>query len=97
MIGTIVVGLIAGLLARALHPGDDKLGLIKTTLLGVLGAYSASFIGQQLGFYSADEKTGLVGAVIGAVLLLSVYNLYQRRVGQQNSKQQANPSDSTEV
>ncbi len=97
MIGTIVVGLIAGLLARALHPGDDKLGWIKTTLLGVLGAFTASFIGQQLGFYDSGEKTGLIGAVIGAVLLLSVYNLYQRKVGQQKTADNSDQSNTTEV
>ena len=63
IIGTIVVGFIVGLIARAIKPGDDRMGLIMTTLLGIAGAFFATWIGQMLGWYRPDQGAGLIGAL----------------------------------
>lgn len=73
VIGTILIGLIVGLIARLLHPGRDRLGLFMTTLLGIAGAMVATYGGQFLGIYRAGETAGFVGAVVGAVILLFVF------------------------
>ena len=62
IIGTIVIGFIVGLLARALKPGDDKLGIIMTTVLGVVGSLGASFIGQKMGWYLPGAPAGWIAA-----------------------------------
>lgn len=72
IIGTIVIGLIVGLVARLLHPGKDGLGLIMTALLGIAGAVVATFGGQMLGIYRAGQPAGFVGAVVGAFIILFV-------------------------
>lgn len=75
MIGTIVVGFIVGLIARALKPGDDKMGLIMTTLLGIAGAFLARYLGVAMGWYQQEEPAGWIASVIGAVVLLFIYGL----------------------
>lgn len=75
IIGTIVVGFIVGLLARALKPGNDKLGLIMTTLLGIAGAFLARYAGAAMGLYQPNEAAGWIASVIGAMVLLLVYSL----------------------
>jgi uncharacterized membrane protein YeaQ/YmgE (transglycosylase-associated protein family) len=72
IIATLVVGLIVGAIARALMPGDQKMGWIMTSLLGVGGALLAGFAGQALGWYHAGRGVGFVGSVIGALVLLFV-------------------------
>lgn len=72
IIGTIIIGLIVGLVARLLHPGKDGLGLIMTSLLGIAGSVIATFGGQAIGIYRAGEAAGFVGAVIGAIVILFV-------------------------
>ena len=72
IIGTILVGFIVGLIARAVKPGDDKLGLIMTTLLGIAGAFVARYLGQAMGLYTANEPAGWIASVIGAIVLLFV-------------------------
>ena len=79
IIGTIIVGFIVGLLARALKPGNDKLGLIMTTLLGVAGAFIARYVGQAMGLYTANEPAGWIASVIGAMVLLLIYSLVRGR------------------
>ena len=79
ILGTIVVGFIVGLIARAVKPGDDKLGLIMTTLLGIAGAFVAKYLGQALGLYQANETAGWIASVIGAVILLFIYGLVKGR------------------
>jgi uncharacterized membrane protein YeaQ/YmgE (transglycosylase-associated protein family) len=75
ILGTIVVGFIVGLLARALKPGDDKLGLIMTTLLGIAGAFLARYAGAAMGWYQQDEPAGWIASVVGAIVLLILYSL----------------------
>ncbi len=79
IIGTIVVGFIVGLLARALKPGDDKLGLIMTTLLGIAGSFLARYAGMAMGLYSDGDAAGWIASVIGAIVLLVIYGLVRRR------------------
>lgn len=79
LIGTIIIGFIAGLIARFLHPGRDPGGFIVTTLLGIVGAMLATYLGQAIGWYQAGEGAGFIGAVVGAILLLVLYNAFARR------------------
>ena len=74
IIGTIVIGFLAGLVAKFLHPGRDPAGFIVTTLLGIVGAFVATYLGQAIGWYRADESAGLIGAIVGAVIVLAVYH-----------------------
>ena len=75
LIGTIVIGFIVGLIARAVKPGDDKLGLIMTTLLGIAGAFLARYVGEAMGWYRQNEAAGWIASVVGAIVLLFIYGL----------------------
>ena len=79
IIGTIVVGFIVGLIARAIKPGDDRMGLIMTTLLGIAGAFIARYAGQAMGWYTADQPAGWIASIIGAIVLLVIYGLIRGR------------------
>ena len=79
LIWTLIIGFIVGLLARALKPGDDKLGIVMTTLLGVAGAFLASFLGRSMGWYADGEAAGFIAAVVGAVALLFLYGLIKKK------------------
>jgi uncharacterized membrane protein YeaQ/YmgE (transglycosylase-associated protein family) len=72
IIGTIVIGLIVGTLARFLMPGDQKMGWIMTILLGIGGSFLAGFIGQALGMYRVGQPAGFIASVVGALVLLFV-------------------------
>lgn len=75
----IVIGLLAGAIAKAITPGRDPGGCLVTIVLGVAGALLAGFLGQQLGWYAPGEGAGFLAAIVGAVLLLIVYRLIARR------------------
>ncbi|MBC7537309.1 MAG: GlsB/YeaQ/YmgE family stress response membrane protein [Bacteriovorax sp.] len=79
IIGTIIIGFFVGLVARFIKPGDDKMGLLFTTMVGIVGAFVGKFIGQAVGVYRADEPAGFVGAVIGAVLVLTLLKVTNNR------------------
>jgi uncharacterized membrane protein YeaQ/YmgE (transglycosylase-associated protein family) len=79
ILGTILVGFIVGLIARALKPGNDRMGLIMTTLLGIAGAFVARYLGQAMGLYTANEPAGWIASVIGAVILLLVFAMVRGR------------------
>jgi uncharacterized membrane protein YeaQ/YmgE (transglycosylase-associated protein family) len=71
---TILIGFIAGVLAKLITPGDNEpSGFILTTILGIVGAFVASFLGQALGWYSAGEGAGLIGTTVGAIIVLLVW------------------------
>jgi uncharacterized membrane protein YeaQ/YmgE (transglycosylase-associated protein family) len=72
IIGTLVVGLIVGAIARFVLPGEQKMGWILTCLLGVGGSLAAGFVGQALGWYQAGQGAGWIASVLGAVVLLLV-------------------------
>lgn len=79
ILGMILVGFIVGLIARAVKPGNDRMGIIMTTLLGIAGAFVAGFLGQALGLYTAGEPAGWIASVIGAVLLLFIVGMIRGR------------------
>lgn len=80
IVWTIIIGFVAGIIAKFLTPGDNEpSGFVLTTILGVVGAFVATFLGQALGWYRAGEGAGLVGAVIGAVIILVIWGLVARR------------------
>lgn len=81
LIWTIVIGFVAGLIARALMPGPNPMGFVLTAVLGIVGALVASFLGQALGWYGAGEGAGLIASVIGAILVLVVYGWVARKRG----------------
>jgi uncharacterized membrane protein YeaQ/YmgE (transglycosylase-associated protein family) len=82
IIGIIIIGLIAGFIARLLAPGEKKpSGFILTTLLGIAGAFVATFLGQAVGWYRADQGAGFIGAIVGAVIILAIYNFVVRKMG----------------
>jgi uncharacterized membrane protein YeaQ/YmgE (transglycosylase-associated protein family) len=79
-IWTIVIGFVAGVIAKFLHPGDNEpSGFIVTTLLGIAGAFVATYLGQLMGLYRADEGAGLIGAVVGAIVVLVIWGAFARR------------------
>lgn len=78
-LGTVFVGLIVGLIARAIKPGDDKMGWIMTIILGVLGALLAGYVGRAMGFYQAGEPVGWIASIIGAIVLLFIYDVVRRK------------------
>lgn len=78
IIGTLIIGLIVGLVARFVHPGDDKMGWLLTIALGVVGSLVATYGGQALGLYRPGESAGFIGATIGAIVLLVVVGLVRR-------------------
>ena len=72
---TILIGFVAGVLAKLIHPGpNEPSGFILTTLLGIAGAFLATFIGQTIGWYRLDQGAGLIGATVGALLVLFIWN-----------------------
>jgi uncharacterized membrane protein YeaQ/YmgE (transglycosylase-associated protein family) len=71
----IIIGFVAGLIARFFAPGpNNPSGFILTTILGIVGAFLATFIGQALGWYRPDQGAGLIGATVGAVLVLFIWH-----------------------
>jgi uncharacterized membrane protein YeaQ/YmgE (transglycosylase-associated protein family) len=78
IIGTLVIGLVAGIVAKFLMPGKDPGGFIITILLGIAGAFVATYLGQAIGWYQAGEGAGFIGAVVGAIILLIIYRLVRR-------------------
>jgi uncharacterized membrane protein YeaQ/YmgE (transglycosylase-associated protein family) len=75
IIGVIVIGFLAGLIAKFLMPGRDPGGFIVTILLGIAGAFVATYLGQAVGWYRADEGAGFIGAVVGAIVILAIYRV----------------------
>jgi uncharacterized membrane protein YeaQ/YmgE (transglycosylase-associated protein family) len=76
---TILAGLAAGFIAKALYPGKENMGWIVTTLLGIAGSFVATYLGQWLHFYKAGERAGFLGAIVGALVLLFVYGLIRKK------------------
>ena len=79
LIWTILIGFVAGLVAKMLAPGGGPGGFFITAALGIGGSLAATFLGQMAGLYSAGQSAGFIGAVIGAVLLLVVYHFATRK------------------
>ncbi len=81
MIWTLFIGFVVGLVARWLKPGNDGMGIILTTVLGIGGSMLASFLGKALGLYQPGEPAGFVGALVGAVLLLYLASFIRSKQG----------------
>lgn len=79
IIGTIVIGFLIGLVARFLKPGNDKMGIIMTTLVGIAGAFFGGYLGQVFGIYQVGEPAGFIGSVVGAILVLIMLAAVSRR------------------
>jgi uncharacterized membrane protein YeaQ/YmgE (transglycosylase-associated protein family) len=77
---TIIIGFVAGIIAKFIMPGDNEpSGFILTTILGIVGAFVATFLGQALGWYRPGEGAGLIGAVVGAIIVLVIYGMVAGR------------------
>lgn len=76
IIWTIIIGFLAGVVAKFIMPGpNEPQGFILTTILGIVGAFIATYLGQALGWYSASQGAGFIGAIVGAIIVLFVYGL----------------------
>ena len=77
---TIIIGFLAGVIAKFLMPGDNEpSGFILTAILGIVGAFVASYLGQAMGWYRPGEGAGFIGAVVGAIIVLVVYGMVAGR------------------
>jgi uncharacterized membrane protein YeaQ/YmgE (transglycosylase-associated protein family) len=76
----IIIGFIAGVIAKLIMPGrNEPSGFILTTILGIIGAFVATYLGQAIGWYRADESAGLIGAIVGALIVLLVWGFIAGR------------------
>lgn len=78
MLYTLLIGLLAGIVAKFLTPGKDPGGWIITILLGIAGSYVGAFLGRTLGLYQEGQTAGFIASVIGAIVLLLVYRLFTK-------------------
>ena len=78
ILGTIVIGFFAGLIAKLLMPGRDPGGFVITTLLGIAGAFVAKYIGLALKFYQPGDPAGFLASVVGAIIILAIFHLFRR-------------------
>ena len=83
IIWTIIIGFIVGVIAKFIMPGDktEPKGFILTTILGIVGAFVATYLGQAVGWYKVGETTGFIGSIVGAIILLFLYGLVAGRQG----------------
>ncbi|MEO5596600.1 MAG: GlsB/YeaQ/YmgE family stress response membrane protein [Lysobacteraceae bacterium] len=80
IIWTIIIGFVAGVIAKFIMPGkNEPAGFLLTTILGIVGAFVASYLGQALGWYSSGQGAGLIGAVVGAIVVLFVWGLIAKK------------------
>jgi len=80
VIWTIIIGFVAGVIAKFIMPGDNEpSGFILTAILGIVGAFVATYLGQAMGWYGPGEGAGLVGAVVGAIIVLAIWGFIARR------------------
>lgn len=79
VLGTLFIGLIAGLIARAIKPGDDNMGWIMTAVLGVAGSFVASYAGAALGWYAPGQPAGFIASVVGAIVLLFIFGMIKKK------------------
>ena len=79
VIWIIIIGFVVGVIAKLLTPGRDAEGFFITAAIGIAGSFIATYIGQEMHWYSAGQNAGFVGSVIGAIVLLAIYHLVRRR------------------
>jgi len=79
---TIIIGFVAGVVAKFIMPGNNEpRGFVLTTILGIIGAFTATYLGQALGWYGPGEGAGFIGAVVGAIVLLVIWGMVAGRRG----------------
>lgn len=79
IIWTIIIGFVAGVIAKFLMPGpNEPQGFVLTAILGIVGAFVATWLGQALGWYGPDQGAGLIGAVVGAIIVLAVWGMISK-------------------
>ncbi|KIP13396.1 transglycosylase associated family protein [Burkholderia sp. MSHR3999] len=78
---TLVVGFIIGLLARALKPGNDRMGVVMTTVVGVVGSLIAGYVGHLAGWYAPGQGAGWIASIIGAIVLLVIVGAVRKCAG----------------
>lgn len=79
IIGTLIIGFLAGVIAKFLMPGrNDPQGFVMTTILGIVGAFVASWLGQAIGWYGPGEGAGFIGAIVGAVIVLAIWGYFSK-------------------
>lgn len=77
---TIIIGFVAGIVAKLIMPGSNEpSGFILTTILGIVGAFVATYLGQAIGWYRADEGAGFIGAIVGAIIVLVIWGFIAGR------------------
>jgi uncharacterized membrane protein YeaQ/YmgE (transglycosylase-associated protein family) len=80
IIWTIIIGFVAGIIAKFIFPGrNEPSGFILTTILGIVGAFVATFLGQALGWYGPNEGAGFIGAIVGACVVLGIWGMLSKR------------------
>jgi uncharacterized membrane protein YeaQ/YmgE (transglycosylase-associated protein family) len=80
IIWTIIIGFLAGVVAKFIMPGkNEPSGFILTTILGIIGAVLATYLGQAIGWYRAGEGAGFIGAVVGAIIVLVIWGMIAGR------------------
>jgi len=80
IIWTIIIGFIAGVIAKFIMPGDkEPKGFVLTTVLGIIGAFVASYLGQALGWYAPGQGAGLIGAIVGSIIVLFIWHMVASR------------------
>ncbi len=78
ILATLLIGLVAGFIARMLKPGNDSMGWIMTAVLGVAGSFVASYLGAALGLYAPGQAAGFIASVVGAILILVVWGMLKK-------------------
>lgn len=78
----IIIGFVAGVIAKLIYPGNkyEPAGFIWTTILGIIGAFVATYLGQAVGWYRADQGAGFIGAIVGAIILLAIWGFIAPRL-----------------
>ena len=79
IIWTILIGFVAGLVAKTLMPGRDPSGFFITAIIGIAGSLAATYVGQALGWYQPGQSAGFIGGVLGAIALLLIYHLVRTK------------------
>lgn len=78
ILGTILIGLVAGFVARMLKPGNDSMGWIMTAVLGIAGSFVASYLGAAMGWYAQGQAAGFIASVVGAIVILMIWGMVKK-------------------
>ncbi|MEN6561470.1 MAG: GlsB/YeaQ/YmgE family stress response membrane protein [Acidobacteriota bacterium] len=76
---TIVLGLLAGIIAKLIYPGKENMSWLWTIVLGIAGSFVATYLGKLVGIYKPGETAGFIGAIVGALILLFIYGLIKKK------------------